>query len=148
MTKFFKNLVTFNQLSFKRSGILYQKPKDRRNFITLGNFQRRTKEQKTPLSHTCFFVFISFIFRLIFRLWRHILKDSSPILEHLEIRECMVSIACIYFMKYQSFQHFILPELCLENKKHMARGGLSITLNCLSHELGASLSKNYLDTSI
>ena len=47
---------------------------------------------------------------------------SLPILEHLEIREplpsfkgflkCITPIACIYFAKYESFQDFILPELC------------------------------------
>ena len=42
--------------------------------------------------------------------------------------KCMAPIACICFMKYKSFQHFILPELCWE-KKHIvgnkAKGPIS-----------------------
>ena len=35
--------------------------------------------------------------------------------------KCMAPIACIYFVKYESFQHFILPELCYEKKAYDKR---------------------------
>lgn len=119
-------------LAEKHCASFIENLKTRRNFIAWRNFRRFT-----------------FIFRLIFRSWLHILKDSSPILEHLQIREplpifkeflkCMAPITYTYVTKYEGFAAFYFSWTVLK-KTHKTRDGVSITLNCLSHELGASLN--------
>ena len=42
------------------------------------------------------------------------------------------------FYKTRKFSAFYFTLLVLRKKEHMTRGGVNITLNCLSHELGAS----------
>ena len=110
-------------LSEKKSNE-YLLPKTYRQEETSSRVETSEGAQKIKRrrSHTHVFLFLYRLFPSNFRLGRHILKDSSPILEHQEIREplpsfkgflkCMAPIACIYFTKYKSFQHFILPELC------------------------------------
>ena len=88
---------------------------------TLCIFYRKLKDKK-KLHRMKKLQKVHVYFRLIFRLRLHILKDSSPILEHLQIREplpifkgflkCMAPIAYTYFTKYEVLQHFILLELC------------------------------------
>ena len=77
-------------------------------------------------------------------------KELLPILEHLEIREplpsfkgflkCMGPIAYIFFTRNTKVFRILFYLSCFKKKKHMTRGGVSITLNCLIHELGASLN--------
>ena len=94
----------------------------RRIFIARRDFRKCTKEQKiVALTH--FFYFHIFIFRLIFRLWRHILKDSSPTLEHQEHQR--TPIACIYsmyiFYGIQKFSAFYFTWVVVRQKEYDKR---------------------------
>ena len=109
----------------------YRKLKHRKK---LHRTQRLPKEHKrakdTALTHV-FFNFYIIYFPINFSFVTSYTEGLPPILEQLEIREpllsfkrflkCMAPIACIYFKKYESFQHFILPELCQEKKAYDKR---------------------------
>ena len=108
----------------KKHGIYFiENLKARRNFVARRDFRTCTKEQKSKKALTDMFcdfyiVYLLMNFSFVTSYNDGLLPDPrasknqrTPSLIQGSLK-CMVPIACICFMKYKSFQHFILPELC------------------------------------
>ena len=124
--------------------------KTRRNFIARRDFRRCAKEQKTSLSHTFFknfyvvhfpinFSFVTSYTEGILPNPRTSRNRRTPSLIH-GISKMYGPYNMYIFYKIRKFSAFYFTWVVLRKKKHMTRGGVRITLNCLSYELGASLN--------